>query len=539
MKALSIVLLLALTVLVFTACGDDDEDADVVAKADKADGVAMEDDKFGGTLRVVSQASVRSLDTIFVGAYVSLAIADHIYEIPFAWDDQLNIVPKMTDTWEVSSDGKVYTFTNRKDLVFHNGDPVTSADMVASLQRWLGAQYPQANLMRDRGARPPFEVVDDRTYKVNIAQPYGEVIPTFARVNRIPNIVPKSLVDASPTQSEELPETIGNGPYKLDLFEQGNRIVLVRHEDYVPRTDQPQQHNLGGSTVPYIDKIEWLEIPEEETKVAGLETGEWDVVDGASFDFLKRLQGNDRININFYKPGHKTVFTFNHNNPPMDNKLVRQAILAVMDVDAIMSAWGPQEAWRLCPAWFWCGTPQESRAAEDLYNQKDPAKAKRLLDEAGYDGEQMTIMNPSDYGTITPTGIILKQLMEDAGFNVESPAMDWATLVSKIPNHDQYHIFTNWRVHWGISDLLPDPGVSGAVAYLGKPNDLIALRLEYLLEADPAERKSLMDQIQVGIYDFVPELRLGEWFSIYPSNTVLKNFEVKSLPFYFNSWLER
>ena len=504
-------------------------------------GLQAEQSKYGGTLRLTSPASVKSLDPIFVSGFEAVVMGNHLFEVPFGWDDNFDIVPRMTGEWEVSSDGKEYTFTNRKDLVFHNGDPVTSDDMIASLKRWLSAQYATAGLMRDRAVDPvdPFERVDDRTYKLLLAKPYGEVLRSWAYLNRIPIIVPKELVDAAPSQSEELPEIIGSGPYKLELFEQGNRVVMVRHEGYVPRTDQAQQHNLGGSAVPYIDKLEWLEIPEDETKVAGLETGEWDALVGVNLDFLKRLQGNDKLNINFYK-GFKSVFTFNVISPPLDKKKVRQAVLAVVDVDAIMTAWGPTDAWRLCAAWYWCGTPQESSAGSDLYNQKDPEKAGRLLKEAGYDNEAVTLMNAGD-NAIVPNGpgIILKQLMEDAGFNVDMPGMDWSTLTSKIGSYDQWNIFSSARVHWALGDPLSDPTYSGTAEFLGQPDDLIALRLEYLLDATEAERPALLNRIQAGLFDFVPEIRLGEWFAIYPATKGLKGFGVKSMPLYFNAWLER
>jgi len=546
----ALLLLIGLLMTVSVACGDDDEDADVVAKADKAEvvaeadkaeEVAVKDDKFGGTLRMVSPASVGSLDPIFASGFETVVLGNHIYEIPFGWDDNFDIVPRMTEEWEVSSDGKEYTFTNRKDLVFHNGEKVTSDDMIASLKRWLTAGYATAGLMRDRAVDPvdPFERVDDRTYKLKLAQPYGEVLRSWSYLNRIPIVVPKALVDAAPTQSEELPEIIGSGPYKLELFEQGNRVVMVRHEAYVPRKDQPQQHNLGGSAVAYIDKLEWLEIPEDETKVAGLETGEWDALVGANLDFLKRLQGNAKLNINFYK-GFKSVFTLNSINPPLDKKLVRQAVLAVIDVDAMMTAWGPTDAWQLCPAWYWCGTPQDSKAGSELYNQKDPEKAKRLLAEAGYDNEVVTLMNSSD-NAIVPSGpgIILKQVMEDAGFNVDAPGLDWSTLISLVGKTDQWNIFSSARVHWALGDPLSDPTYSGTVGFMGQPDDLVALRMEYILEADPAGKKAIMDKIQAGLYDFVPEIRLGEWFAIYPATKALKGFAVKSMPLYFNAWLER
>ena len=95
--------------------------------------------KYGGTLRVVAQGSFSSLDPLPLPAVISVHTSVHVYEHLFAWDFNLNPQPQLVDTWSISDDNMTYTFTLRDGITFHNGDTVTSDDVIASINRWLPA----------------------------------------------------------------------------------------------------------------------------------------------------------------------------------------------------------------------------------------------------------------------------------------------------------------------------------------------------------------------------------------------------------------
>ena len=147
-------------------------------------------------------------------------------------------------------------------------------------------------------------------------------------------------------------------------------------------------------------------------------------MDSVALDFVDDLERTRDVNIGWYKPGHQSNTPFNHAVAPTDNKLIRQAILAAVDSEAIMSSLGPPSTWNMCGVVFICNAVWDSKASLELYNQNDPEKAKRLLAEAGYNGEPIHIKNPTDYGTITPIGPVLKSQLEAVGLNVEMPAQD-------------------------------------------------------------------------------------------------------------------
>jgi peptide/nickel transport system substrate-binding protein len=501
--------------------------------------------KFGGTLRVVSQASIATLDAVWSPFYVVVAVAQHLYETPLGWNTELLPAPRMVDTWNVSPDGRTYTFSLRQGQSFHDGQPLTAKDVVASLNRWLPGGSAAAGLMRNYVKETPFVVVDNLTFEVRMNEPYGAVISTLAKPHWGPFVMPERI--AGTTQvTEGTTEYIGSSPYKLVRWDQGDKVVLERYEGYQPRTDKA--NHMVGAAISYLDGITWLEIPDEETKIAGLETGEWDVVDGAAFDFFKRLSSNADIVVPLYKPGHRSAMNISANNPPFGNESLRLtqeqlkarlAVQAAIDIEAVMFSLGDHDLWTLCPAIYYCGTSLETNEAAEYYNQANPEKGKQLLAESGYKGETVVLLNPTDYGTITPTGVVLKQQMEGIGLKVEMPALDWATIVGKFANTDEYHMFTDWYVHWCCQDPVEWPSRDGVPGRHPINDEGIELRIAYAQAQTQEERFALVEKIQRNMYEEVISILLGQFFSIYPHTADLKNFEVKAIPYYVNTWLEQ
>lgn len=496
------------------------------------------DDRFGGTLRVVAQASTETLDTSFSAAYVITVVSGHIWERLFERDAGFNPSPQMVSDWEVDGAGTTYTFTLRDGLKFHDGGSVTSDDVIPSVQRmWettaagemLGSQLVEGGLTK----------IDDKTFSMTFQKPIGVVITGLAAPWPLQNIWPERIAN-TPAQEDHGEEgAIGTGPYKLAEWIRGNKLVVERFDDYVPRGEEGSY--LAGAKIAYLDRIEWLEVPAEETKIAGLKTGEWDVVDGAGLDFFADLSEDPTLGVAKYER-HFWTFDFNMTSPPANLKLLRQGIQAAVDIEALAAAVGPSDLWSLCPARYRCGTPLESSVGSEFYNEHDVEKGKRLVAESGYDGETFLLMNPNDYATITPMGQVLKPAFEELGIVVEMPSMDWATLLSRLPDPD-WDAITDWWVQWASPDPVADGMVSGTL-YFGNFGDdpeverTKALRLEYAFEPDPARQLEIIGEIQLALYDSVPHVIGAQWASIYPYTTNLKNFDVDVFPVYVNVWLE-
>ena len=394
----------------------------------------------------------------------------------------------------------------------------------------------------DGPAKPDsLRAIDDKTFAMTFQNPIGVVITGLAAPWPLQNIWPERVATEFAAQQDHGEENaIGTGPYKLAEWIRGDKLAVERFEDYVPRSE-PGSY-LAGGKIAYLDRIEWLEVPAEETKIAGLKTGEWDVVDGAGLDFFADLSQDPNLGVAKYER-HFWTFDFNVTSPPADLKKLRQGIQAAVDIEAMAAAIGPSDLWSLCPARYRCGTPLDSRVGEEFYNEHDVEKGKRLVAESGYDGETFLLMNPNDYATITPMGQVLKPAFEELGITVEMPSMDWATLLSRLPDPD-WDAITDWWVQWASPDPIADPMVAGTL-YFGNFGDdpeverTKALRLQYAFEPDPAKQLDIIGEIQLALYDSAPHVVGAQWASIYPYSTVLKNFDVAVFPVYINTWLER
>jgi len=515
---------------------------------------AAEADKFGGDLRIVSQGSISTLDPVFSLFYVVNAVASHFYESLFGWDSNLNPKPRGAESWSVSSDGTEYTFTLR-DMTFHDGSPFEAEDIARSIYRWRDGGTPAAGIVRrfTGDYDDAINIVDNKTFTWTMDEPLGSTIFILG--------LPAGLMpmmraeDALTPFTEPVEERIGSGAYKFSRWDQGDRVVLERYEAYNSRTETTGADYApgaySGQTIAYLDTLTWLEIPDEETKVAGLETGEWDVVDGAAFDFFQRLNDDPEIQVAIYKPGNRSNVYLNPQIPPFSYLKGRQALQTVAKITDFMFALGPPDLWITCPSLYWCGTPLETDAGSRFnvtmddgteveigYNVNKVDIAIQLLNESDYAGETAVILNPTDYGTITPLGPVLKQTMENLGMVVEMPALDWATVTSMFGNTDSYSAATDWYSHWCCGNPIQDHLISGTLDFIIRDEELINLQLAFVTEPDAARRFEIVEEIQTQRWRKVTSFSLGQFFPIVPATADLQFFEVKSFPFFGNTWLK-
>ena len=481
---------------------------------------------YGGTLRVVSQSSIANLDPLYVAAFVTVHITSHMYETPFGLTPDEDVAPQLVSEWSVSPDNKSYTFTIRDGVTFHNGDPVTADDVIAVMERWAPA--PRSSVYTT--SIEDFYEVDDKTFKIDLKEPFSPLIGMMGRAKLW--IQPREQIAGVP-YNQSMSEWVGSGPYEFEKWDQGNKLTLVRYEAYTSRKE-PDLFLAGGKQA-YLDKITWLEIPDEETKIAGLETGEWDVIDSAGLDFFKRLKDHPEIDIVVAKPGNQSQITINASVPPTTNKLIRKAIQAAINAEDHMRSLGSPDLWILCKAYFFCGTPLETDIGSEPYNSADPEKAKKFLEEAGYDGEPVVILNPTDYPQLTPLGFVLKPNLEAAGFTVEMPTTDWASIVSRLGTPD-WNMFTNFCGSAGCGLPLRNFFVTpyDRYGYPGYP-DLLA---KYTKALDFAQQFAIVEELQVAMYEDAWNINLGQWFPMHPHRSKVKNLQPYSRPMYHNVWIE-
>ena len=494
-------------------------------------------------LRIVPHADLKNLDPIWTTAYITRNHGYMVYDTLFAVDENLKIQPQMIDSWKVSSDNLVYSFTLRDGLKWHDGKPVTAADCVASIARW-GKRDGMGQKLMD--FTKSMDAVDDKTFTLTLKEPYGLVLDSLGKISsNTPFMMPKRLADVD--AFEQVPEIIGSGPFKFvkDVWVPGSKIVYVKNTAYVPRSE-PASGAAGGKVVK-VDRVEWIYIPDPATAMNALVNGEVDLWETPAVDMVPLLRNNADIKIEVIDPlGTQGWLRPNHLHPPFNNSKARRALLyAVNQEEYLQAIVGDPALYKTCAAYFICGTPNESDVGTEALSNNNKEKAKALLKEAGYKGEKNILMQPTDIPVLNNASLVTAQLLRDIGMDVEVQAMDWSTLTSrraekKKPSDGGWNIFHTYATGADATSPIANIGVSGGgveKAWFGWPTDAKTeeLRDNFSRASSAADKKKIIDELQARLFDVVvPYVNYGQWFQPMAWRKNLSGVVVSPVPFFWN-----
>lgn len=166
-------------------------------------------------LRIKMTGDLQQIDPIWSTSYPIRDMSYLIYDTLFSTDANYQVQPQMVDTFSVSDDGRTYTFTLRDGLKWHDGAPVTAADCIASLDRWMQKDT-LGGVLKSHLDR--FEKVDDRTFKMVLKEPWGLTLAALGKVSSyVPFMMPERLAKTPADKANT--EAIGSGPYMMKMDE--------------------------------------------------------------------------------------------------------------------------------------------------------------------------------------------------------------------------------------------------------------------------------------------------------------------------------
>jgi peptide/nickel transport system substrate-binding protein len=340
-----------------------------------------------------------TLNPYDTGAFSDSYVFNQVYESLATADDDGNAVPCLAESWEISSDGLVYTMKLVEDAVFQNGEPLKASDVVFTYS--YCKDFPAKNAYYSMVKS--VEAVDDYTVKFTLTNPY----PLFLTYTQQIPIVNEKFVQENNGDITKV--ACGTGPYKLVTYDPAVKVELTRFEDY----------RLGPAS---IKDVELRYVSDASSAVVALQSGEIDfmsvppvlattVIDDPNFTNQKTL------------PLYTAVIAMNTKVKPFDDKLIRQAFTYACDRQSIIDI-----------AYEGFGTVAKLQAYSNCFGvdldsipdfSYNPEKAKELLAEAGYpDGMDLT----KDFGikmlTIPGTfhekvGQVFQNNLADIGVNVE------------------------------------------------------------------------------------------------------------------------
>jgi len=382
---------------------------------------------YANTLRAVFGAPLQILDPLSTTAYITRDHGFMVYDTLFGVDLSGEVQPQMVQTWSVDEAQTTWTFRLRDGLLFHDGSPVTSADVVASLQRW------QANdtLGGKMAARTTAIVaVDDQTFQIKLSEPFGPMLRALGKPSAIvPFIVPKSVLDAA--DGGRITRYIGSGPFifQEQEFRPGERAVYVKNPHYQPR-NEPASGTAGGKVV-NLDRVELVFLKDAQTTVNALRNKEIDYIDEASYEQVVAMQQDPALEVVPRTPSRFYVMRFNTQTPPFNDVRVRRAAMLAINQEAIMRVQvGIAGAWETCTSVFPCGSVFAS-TPDEYSGRPDFAHARKLLAEAKYDGAPIVILDTPELHNLSKTATVVAALLQQAGFKTRLQPLDWASWLQK------------------------------------------------------------------------------------------------------------
>ncbi len=447
---------------------------------------------------------IDSLDPHRATSTLSRQVWYQIYDslLEFAADG--SVVPNLAESWEVSDDGTVITFVLHDDIVCHDGTAFNADDVVWTANRAIFGDNP--SLTRSSwGDVSSVDRIDDLTVAFTLETPFGAFVPFMA--DQFTSMLCDSNADAEDFGTGS---AIGTGPWSLASWSRGSEIVLEANADYVNR-GRP----VDNPGAPLADRLVVRTMPEGQTRVAGLRTGELNVI-VPPIQEVASLQEDEEVEVFVAEgTGQNMFLQFAVNRPPFDDPRARRAVSHAIDKDmAIQIVFGDLVERQYCPIsrGVFGNDPEFCQQHDQDY---DPERAMELLAELGYGPD-----NPMEVVLATWTGdnrermlqMIQNQLAQ-VGIEASIEVMDIGTLNARDTQENNredgpgYMDLMGWT--WFDPDLLyllwHSPG-----AYEGfHTPELDAVLEETRTAIDPAEREAavqeafrilLEDAAQVPIY---------------------------------------
>ena len=468
-------------------------------------------------LRVVPSADLTQLDPGFASIVITRIYGLMVYETLFAWDSKLQPKPQMVRDWSTSADGLTWRFTLRPGLKFHDGQRVTTADVIPSLQRWMQRDVVGQKLA---ASVTGMDAIDPDTFEIKLTKPYQAMLFSLGSgIGQVPVIMRAQDLAGDP--AKPITTAIGSGPFRFnkDLRVSGALTVFDRNPEYVPREEQPD--GLAGGRRVKVDRVEWRVIPDSSTAASALQAGEIDLWEQPTLELLPLIRRNANVRIQKLTDlSTQTMLRPNSLHPPFNDPRARLALAYIVNQADIMAAgFGDREGWKECRSYFICGGPYGTQAGTEML-KPDVARAKALLLEAGYKGETLVFPSTREIAWIGQMAEVVADQMKQAGMNVEIAWGDWGTTAGRqsnrsTPDKGGWNLFATGAsgptMHSPLTNIGTNMACNGR-NFSGWPCDEDAERLrQAFLDAAEVERPAALEVLHRHLAQVQPYVVMGQY----------------------------
>jgi peptide/nickel transport system substrate-binding protein len=434
----------------------------------------------GGTARIAGSGAITSMDPFTsTNADTDRMIYAHLYDQIISLQPDGSFLPSLATEWTISDDGITYTFTLREGVVFHDGTALDAAAVKFNFDRYRaeGSTYPVVHLLRPIDS---IEAPDATTVVFTLSAPDAALLSALS-LGPI----------ASPTAVEEMGEDfalhgVGSGPYEFSEWTPGAKAVFTRFDGYWDVAPD-------GQPYPYYDVIEIDGVSDDSVRLLNLRSGEFEYDTSLNIRDVSTASTDPSIQVYSTSGGTGYCLAMNPNLAPFDNKTLRQAAQAAVDLQAIIDNISFGQGY-LSPmgyvkdTWFFIGEPNP------VY---DPDLARELLTEAGYpDGIDVTftiINRPVD----NQIAQIVAANLTDVGIRTKIEVLErttWVDLWSSRQGQIGTLVLGGSSVDPSWGSGIYDPTASSNFAGYDNP-EIQTLVAEQGSVADPEARLEIWRQI--------------------------------------------
>ena len=456
-----------------------------------------------------------TLDAILSSTTATRQIAINLFESLVVIGEGYEVIPQLAEKWEISKDGKVYTFTLRSGVKFHNGKTLTAEDVAASMNRFKESPLGKKGL----SIASSIEAVDARTVRFTLTR-NAPLLGILTIPIPFPAVLPKEIVEKYGQNEVKGADLIGTGPLKLIEWKPDVAIRLAKFEDYAVdnRFDGPS--GFGGKRVVHFDEIHIIPVTEASARLAGLETGEFDFAESLPLNAYNGLLDNPNTVPAIQKPKWGIMMNINKSQFPTSEAKFRRALVYAIDKEKVMKAitQGRKEFYRIQNSVYF---PEQKdwyiAEGQDEYNKKDVGKAKKLLQEIGYKGEEVIYISNRDYDWMYKASLPLVTEWKNAGINVKLVYYDWPSGIQRQRDKKDWHIFqTGWSPRMDPTMQLQtfDGSGTSSASHWYKSPEMDKLMDAVNKGAPLAERQAAWKKVQMLYWEEVPFLRVGDYFEL-------------------------
>lgn len=264
-----------------------------------------------------------------------------------------------------------------------------------------------------------------------------------------------------------------------------------------------------------------------------MKTGQYDVADSIPIESYDELAADNNINLLSFPGGALTAF-FNTSEGLLQDVKIRQAILAALNNEEIMLAsFAKPDLYSLAPGYLNTNQVQWStEAGAEYYNQSNPEKAKQLLQEAGYNGEEITLLTTKDYNEMYTATLVIQEQLRQIGMNVKVENFDFPTFLETKNDRSKWDIFVASTGY----QITPPQLLAVNPDWAGLDNETVKQALiDIRGAATPEAAKQEWEKLQGFLYEFASSTVIGHYNGVVATTKKLEGFELFEAPVVWNA----